>query len=165
MVKEFLDIGDALDDISLSCLMSEFQYLDKMPRIVELSEDSGTECQDFIYYRGVPLVSENLKKFFDLEKVDYLFFKKIILKKTNVGLEETYWLALPERINCLNRDKSNIDDFLNVADRICIDADKIGRYKIFKLAGVNNNEIIVTEDFAEKLKEKRFVGLHIYELK
>ena len=130
----------------------------------ELDEESGNLCQDFIYDRGIPLVSEKVKDFFDEYGIDYLFYKKIILKKTTVGIEEPYWLALPPRIDCLNFEESEIDTFLNSADEIVINENKIGRYEIFKLGKVTNLEIVVTENLAKKLKEKKFVGMHIYSL-
>lgn len=164
IVKEYLDIGGSLESLKQPCANSEFQYLNQKPLEVELPKSSGTECQDFIYKDGIPLISDRMKDFFDDEGVDYLFYKKIILKKSDVGLKETYWLAVPPRINCLNREKSDIDDFLNVADEIVIIDDNTGRYNIFKIAGVNNLDIIVTKEMADELSKKKFAGLHIFKL-
>lgn len=163
-VSDYLNVGNSLATIERYCSKSEFQYLDKKVLTVELDSSSGTECQDFIYKNGVPLISERLKDFFDKRKIDYLFYKKIILKKSDIGLEEIYWLALPQRIECLNREKSDIDDMLNLADEIVINENQIGRFEIFKLAGVTNLEIIVTESLAEDLKAEKFVGMHIYKI-
>lgn len=161
-IKDYLHIGSKLDMIRIPCVMSEFQYLDKKPIRIEVDESSGPVCQDFIYEHGIPLVSDHLKDFLDQNDVDYLFFKKIVLTKESVGMEEPYWLALPPRINCLNFEQSEIDETLNAADEIVINSSRVGRYQIFKLARVTNLEIIITEQLAVALKEKRFVGLHIY---
>lgn len=164
MVEEYIDIGDKLQEFASACSMSEFQYIDKNPVSIELPAESGRECQDIIYKQGILLISDRLREFLDEEKIDYLFYKKIVLKKSDIGIEETYWLTIVPKINCMNIEKSEIDEFLNVADMVCIDSDKIGRYQIFKLARVNNLEIIVTKELADKLREEQFEGMHIYEL-
>lgn len=161
-VGEYLKPGPDLEYLSRPCSMSEFQYLDKTVVYWELDKDSGTVCQDFIYENGIPLISERLKEFFDGFGIDNLFYKKVILQKKDTGMEEPYYLALPPRINCLDFEKSEIDEVLNAADEIVIQGDKVGRYDIFKLAGVTNTEIIVTGKLASALKEHKFVGMHIY---
>ena len=75
------------------------------------------------------------------------------LTKAKTGVEEVYWLGLPPRINCLNREESEIDEILNVADEIVINDDKTGRYEMFKLAGVGNLEIVLSERIAMAIKE------------
>lgn len=161
-VEEYLKPGQDLEYLSRPCSMSEFQYLDKTAVYSELDKDSGTVCQDFIYENGIPLISERLKEFFDGFGIDNLFYKKVILQKKGTGMEELYYLALPPRINCLDFEKSEIDEVLNAADEIVIQTNKVGRYDIFKLAGVTNTEIIVTGRLALALKEQKFAGMHIY---
>lgn len=160
-VSEYLKLGMALDSIQMPCLMSEFQFLDRTPITAELDPSSGPVCQDFIYERGIPLVSERLKEYFDTSDIDYLFYKRVTLQKSDSGMSEPYWLALPPRIDCLDRSRSEIDELLGLADEIVISDNRIGRYRIFKLAGVTNPEIIVTEQLAQALREENFVGLHI----
>ena len=163
-IQEYLNIGDSLNGIRKACAMSEIQYLNSDAITVELEQSNGYICQDFIYDHGVPLISERVKDFFDEWGIDYLFYKKINLKKSDIGLEEIYWLALPPRINCLDREQSEIDDFLNAADKIVINTERIGRFDIFKLAGVTNLEIIITSQLADKIKEQKFVGMHVERL-
>lgn len=163
-VTEFLRLGDGARVISAECAASEFQFFDKQPLYLEIDPSSGGECQDFIYENGVPLASDRLKEFFDAFGIDYLFYKRVILKISERGFEEPYWLALPPRIDCLNFEKSEIDEVVNAADEIVINSNRIGRYDIFKLLYVSNLEIILTEDLADALKAKNFIGLHIYPL-
>lgn len=160
-VSEYVSVKEGTKDFAKACQMSEFQFFDSKPISIEVDDDSGKIFQDFIYDKGVPLVSDRMKECFDEIGIDYLLYKKIILTKPKLGIEEIYWLALPPRINCLNRDESEIDEMLNIADEIVINNDKVGRYDIFKLAGVGNLEIIVTEKVAARLKEEKFIGLHI----
>ncbi len=163
-VEEYISVKDGMKKYEKHCQMSELQFFNTDPITVEVDMDSGKVFQDFIYYRGVPIISDGLKKCFDEIGIDYLFYKKIILTKAKLGIEEIYWLALPQRINCLNREESDIDEVLNVADDIVINEDKVGRYEIFKLAGVTNLDIIISKRIADILKEKKYVGLHINQL-
>ncbi len=163
-VEEYVSVKDGMKGYEKHCQMSEFQYFDADPITVEIDKDSGKIFQDFIYDRGVPLISDSLKSCLDELGADYLLYKKVILTKAALGVEELYWLALPQRINCLNRDESDIDEELNLADEIVINEDKVGRYEVFKLAGVTNLEIIISTRIAEALKQKEFIGLHINKL-
>lgn len=160
-VSDYVSVKEGTKGFVKACQMSEFQFLDSSPINIEVDAESGKVFQDFIYDRGVPLVSDKLKDCLDELGVDYLMYKKIILTKSKLGIEEIYWLALPPRINCLNRDKSEIDEMLNVAEEIVINKDRVGRFDIFKLAGVGNLEIIITEKAAEKFKNEGLIGLHI----
>lgn len=160
-VKDYVSVKEGMREYEKYCQMSEFQFINKSPITVEVDKDSGKIFQDFIYDKGVPIISDSLKEFLAEAGVDYLFFKKVVLTKAQLGIEEVYWLALPQRINCLNRDESDIDEELNFADEIVINEDKVGRYEAFKLAGVTNLDIIISQNLAEALKQKKFVGLHI----
>lgn len=163
-VEEYVSVKEGMKDYEKHCQMSEFQYFNTDPITVEVDKDSGKIFQDFIYDRGVPIISDSLKECLDGLGADYLLYKKVILTKPQLGIEEIYWLALPQRINCLNRDESDIDKELNFADEIVINEDKVGRYEVFKLAGVTNLDIIISKKVADVLKQKKFVGLHINKL-
>ena len=165
IVKEYIYLDDGLDDLEIPCESSEFQFLDKKVLSLEADPSSGNIFQDFMYFRNVPIISDKMMELFIKENIDYLFYKKILITKKSKGVEELYWLALPPRINCLNRDKSNIDEVLNCADEIVINDSKVGNYHIFKLSGVTNHEIIITKYLAEKIKSISPVGVHIYELR
>ena len=160
-VKEFVSVREAMKKYELACQMSEFQHLTTDPITVEVDEDSGDIFQDFICDNGVPLISENMKQCFDALKIDYLFYKKVTLTKKFSEVEKQYWLAVPPRINCLNKEKSDIDNYLNYADSIVINPSRVGKYDIFKLAGVTNTEIIITNKLAIVLSVKKFIGIHI----
>lgn len=160
-VEEYLRLGSALEAIRDACAGSELQYLDHNPISAEIDESSGPVCQDFIYEHGIPLVSERLKDFFDSWGIDYLFYKKVVLKRSETGMAEPYWLALPSRIDCLDMEEITVDDLFGTAEPLRIIPRNIGRYQIFKLAGVTNLEIIVTEELAQALEKENFVGLYI----
>ena len=102
-VKEYISIIDGTKELETACQMSEFQFLTTKAVTIEVDEDSGRIFQDFIYDNGVPVMSDRMKEYMDKLEVDYLFYKKLILTKKELGIEEVYWLALPQRIKCLNK--------------------------------------------------------------
>ena len=163
-IAEYLRLGAGLEAIQPACAGSELQFLDHKPIHLEIDGSSGPVCQDFIYERGVPLVSERMKEFFDNWGIDYLFYKRVLLERPDTGIAEPYWLALPPRINCLDLESMEVDDLLGTADHLVICARQIGRYDIFKLARVTNLDIIVTEKLAAALREEDFVGLYIFQI-
>ena len=159
---DYIKIEFSLDEFNwLACLKSEFQYLDHSIISVEVDEDSGEIFQDLVYLSGVLLISDRLKNLFDSLGVDYLFYKKVLLTKKNIGREEDYWLTVPERIDCLDKENSEINA-RRKAKSIKIEEDKTGRYEIFKLAGVVNPEIIISERIATALRDSNFTGFYIY---
>lgn len=162
-----IDVGEALDCFSDACCASEFQFLDREPISVEVAPDSGNVCQDIIIENHVPLISERLKAIFDEHGVDNLFYKKVILTKEDIGMKEIYWLALPPRINCLNRRKSSFKEEGEInsqAIKIEIIDRKVGNYKIFKLDNIRNAEIIITAELADALTAADLRSLHITEI-
>lgn len=162
-----IDVGEALDCFAEACCASEFQFLDREPISIEVSPDSGNICQDLIVENHVPLISERMKSIFDERGVDNLFYKKVILTKEDIGMKEIYWLALPPRIKCLNRRRSEFegeDESHSRAKKIVISTRRVGNYKIFKLDTMRNSEIIITEDLADELKKADLLGLYITEI-
>ena len=163
-VKDYVSVIDSIKELEEPCQMSEFQFLDLKPISLEVDADSGKVFQDFMYDWGVPIISDRFKECLEDLGVDYLFYKKILLTKKNLGVEEIYWLALPPRINCLNREKSDIFEVTDVAEKIVIDEDRVGRYEVFKLSDVGNLEIIISKRIADVLKTKKYIGVHIYKI-
>ena len=159
---DYIKIEFSLDKFNRSaCLKSEFQYLYHSVISVEVDEGSGEIFQDFVYMYGVLLISERLKNLFDSLDIDYLFYKRVLLTKKNIGKEEVYWLTVPERIDCLDKENSEIKASRYV-ESIKIEEDRTGRYEIFKLAGVKNEEIIISERIATALRDSNFTGFYIY---
>ena len=143
----FLDDYHLSEDIKRGCRKSEFQFITKDIGCFIIDEGSGNDLPDFILdsRNNVPLISERLKKVFDSLEIKNLYYQRVKLERKTDNLSESYWLAVPPRIDCLDRDKSIIDTLWNKAEKVVIDPDKIGNYEIFKISGIVNNEIIVTD--------------------
>ena len=173
-VEEYAKPGKSLQVLERGCLNSEFQFLDKSPLTVEISEDGGLQFPDFLLYGCIPLVSSRFKEVLDGFGVDYLFYKQIRLVFPPLGIHSVYWLALPPRIQCLDLKKSMIDiednefilpyEKMREAKKIAINEDETGRYHIFKLAGVVNQDIIVTETLKNVLLESCLENLYFNEI-
>jgi len=163
IVSEYVNIDNELDEMKYDCYASKFQGISKEPITVELKDESGDIWPDFMYESGIPLVSEKFKKFLE-EDIYYLFYKEITLKRVKKGDEKKYFLALPPRIKCLN-EKSIFDEDFGGVEHFEIDEKRIGYYNIFKCENGHNDEIILTESFAEKLKAQNFEGVYTFPLK
>ena len=138
-----------------ACISSNFQYIDKSPIKLEILENSGNIFPDFMYNvsESIPLISNRLKNIFDDFNIDNLLYKRVNLFKKSTNVENLYWLALPPRIDCLDYEHSTIDEIQNSVDTIRINSNNAGIYDIFKILGVNNNEIIITKRFFEYLSK------------
>lgn len=157
--ENYIRITNELDDIKDFCRDSEFQFFTREERTVELEGTTGNEWPDFMYEKEIPLVSKRFKEFLLEENdIDYLFYKKMILKKST-GEEKEYWLALPPRISSFNPYKSEIDKKANRVIHFIMNSQNYCRYEIFKCANVVNEEIAVIDSLAEKIKAQDFKGV------
>ena len=173
-IEDYVLPGEKIFQLERGCLNSEFQFLDHSPLNVEISDEGGIYFPDFILQNSIPLISTRMKNLFDKFQVDYIFYKPINLTYSELGRAENYFLALPPRINCLDLKESLIEieenefilpiELIREAKKIHIAENQIGRYNIFKLAGVVNQEIIVTEKLKDALAAENFENLFFYEL-
>ena len=140
-----------------ACTESSFQHIDKDIQTIPISPLSEDSMPDFMYdpVCAVPLISERLKTLFDSLDIRNLYYQRILMKRQKDHISNSYWLAVPPRIKCLDIDKS-IVNVLDRAERIVIDKDKIGNYEIFKTADAVNTEIIVTKRLKDIVEQKGF---------
>lgn len=171
-IEDYAVPGKEIFQLERACINSEFQFLDKSPLTVEISDEGGLHFPDFILSGIIPLISTPVKRVLENFGVDYVFFKPIQLTARELGRVENFWLALPPRINCLDWERSIIEmennkfappiDLMHEAKTFFIDKHQIGRYNIFKLAGVVNQEIIVTESLKDALESAGFENIFFY---
>lgn len=172
-MEDYVVPGEEIFQLERACLNSEFQFLDKSTLTAEISDEGGLQFPDFILCGVIPLVSTEVKRVLENFGADYIFFKPIRLTAAELGRVEEFWLALPPRINCLDWERSTIEvedneflppvELIREAKKIFIDENQIGRYDIFKLAGVVNQEIIVTERLKNALEVANLENLFFYE--
>ena len=165
--SDYIYLDEALipQRLRWACRRSEFQYVDQNLRKLNLEETCGNKLPDFICseQNNIPLISERLKIEFDRLDVRNLFYQRLNLYRKSDNLCETYWLAIPPRIDCLYKNKCEID-LQNHATILTLEEEKAGNYNIFKLAGINNNEIIVTQKVKDAIKKSGISeGFYIFE--
>ena len=73
-------------------------------------------------------------------------------------------MALPKAINCLNRDKSVINEW-DELEKLVISDSAVGRYKYFKIADVSTFDIYITEELYEEIKKQSFIGIYMEPIK
>lgn len=147
--------GDFIPDgVKRAVRQSAFQFVERDFCEIPVDPESGNLLPDFMcdIRNHVPVISDRLKRVFDSLDIRYLFYQRLRVVDKKSGLSERYWLAIPPRIDCLQREKSVIDPLWNRATKIVIDIEKIGNYDIFKTAGVSNQEIIVTKRLKEAVE-------------
>lgn len=175
-IEDYVQPGPELEPLMACCRASEFQFLDHAPLECSLSDSGGVEFPDFLLYGDcVPLVSEKFRQLLDGLGVDNLYYKKIILAAPELGLKEYYWLALPPRIDCLDREESEIEvqssryrppeEWRRYAERIVINPAMVGNYKIFKLPqGFDNDDIIVTGEVRDAVLSRQLKNVYFSEV-
>ena len=180
-VEDYAYPGDGINELIRGCINSEFQFLDKKPLEVELSEtEGGLVFPDFILAGTdwcVPLMSEKMKRLMEQNGVDNLFYKRVYLTFASVGIREPYWLALPPRINCLDFENTKKEEMIEEdveglmpwermreVTVIKIIPSNVGNYKVFRLAEVVNQHIIVTEDLKNALEKEHLENLNFIDV-
>lgn len=165
IVEEYIVLEDPtknLDDRGYYA--SWFQFLDDKLIEINISESGGIEYPDLIIQEDVPLISEKMKQLLDKEDIKYIFYKPVDIIDNYEKRKTRYYLAIPIRIDCLDYDKSIYDEECEFAEQICIDEDKVGDAQIFKLRGLGNNEIIITEELFKILDSADLEGVYFRSL-
>ena len=162
----YLDDEEIPKGVKRAAKQSTFQFVERNLHELLLDDQSGQLIPDFIcdLHNHVPLVSDKIKRVFDECDIRYLFYQRVKLVRKKDGFSERYWLAIPPRIDCMRLDESCIDPMWNKATKIVIDPEKVGNCDIFKISGVSNQEIIITEQLKNAIeKAKADSGLFFVE--
>ena len=153
----------------------ELQFIDCIPVACGVSEQSGFEAADYIYSRGFHLFSDRLKRFLDNTGIDNVFYKPINIVSEELGIDERYYISVVSRIDCLDIEKSisederNWDTSFGLIPRLKlydlhIKEASIGRYKMFRLLGAEDEKIYITDDLYLTLKNEKFLGVEYIKL-
>lgn len=171
--EEYIQIEGNITDIKIPLLKSELQYLNKEKIVFDISEEGGLEIPDALYYDGSFLVSDKFKRLLDSLNIDYIFWKPADIHSEQFGIHETFWIMVPPRIDCLDIDESVYNtkwDFQDgllpmlEVEKIIVDPKLIGRFHLFKILGVLDNNIYVTNQLVEKLKPYHLKGVCFFKL-
>ena len=150
-------------------------YLDNSEEKIFLDENGGLRIPDVIFHNDLLLFSNSLKIFLDKQGIDYIFFKKVVISDDVIGIEEIFWLVSVPRIDCLNFEKTvinNKDDydysfgivpFFDIENPIIV-PNQCGRYKMFRILGSVSEIVYCTEDLVNKLLSEKFDGIEFTEV-
>ena len=173
-IEEFVRIDAGLSAIKDACRKSEIQYLDREKIIIAASESGGTEFPDLIVYEYMYLFSDEVIKQIKKEIEQYVFLKPIEITCDIIGKKELYWLIVPPRIDCLDLDNSEIEDEWDFdlgiipvlhCKKIRIDDQLVGNFEIFKIAGIDDNNIYINENIKNKIMDINPEGIKIISIK
>ena len=147
----------------------ELWYLDHNTETIPVSDEGGIDIPDVISFEDLLFFSDKLKKFLEKQGVDYIFYKKVVISDEVFGIEEVFWLASVPRIDCIDFERSKIEDkddydyndgivpFYNIENPV-INPVCCGRYEIFRILGAVSNTVYLKEELYRKLSNERFIG-------
>lgn len=171
--EEYIQLNGDVSKLKVHIIKSEIQYLDNNKIVMDISDEGGMEIPDILYYEGITFVSSRFKEFMDFECIDYVFWKQADIHSEKYGIHETFWILVPPRIDCIDLDESIVNtewDFSDglipmlSTDKIVIQSKMTGRFMIFKISGIMDNNIYVKKEFFEKAKLMEFEGIIFYKL-
>lgn len=148
----------------------EIWHIDKGREVISISENGGINIPDIISCEDMILISNKLKKFLIKEGIDYIFYKEVLISDEVIGLEEIFWLVSIPRIDCIDFERSIIEDkdeydykdgivpFYNITQPVIV-PENCGRYEIFRILGATSNTIYVFDRLYERLKSEKFIGI------
>lgn len=123
----------------------EIQFVSKDPLTIQVKDDVAINNPD-CFVTPIPLFSNNLKNILDSIGVDYVYYKPVYIENKFLESKELYWLAMVPFVECTDPDDEDII------------ADRIGRFKIFKLVrpGGNpgNSTIFINEELKKRLEKE-----------
>lgn len=172
---ELTSYGQASEHIEIDILtlqpfiraatQSEIQFLPpKSPMIsVQTTDDCGDEWPDIIvtYADKIFLVSEQLYKVLTNQPgTEQIEWRRISVEHDSQRV--IYWLAIIPRIRASTNVQEVEDDFTDVPlEEIQIFPTDIGTFEIFKLMGIVNQTVFITEQLAQELEKHNFENVWI----
>ena len=160
-----------------ACYSSFFQHIDPYKTLkLGVTPESPEKYSDFMYMKGIPLVSDYMRNIFYDFGIDNILYKKIILENPVSLNSYECWLALPPVIDCLDYERSSFMPYDNdMVEEIVIDSRKTGRYDIFKISdrkgqSASTDTIVLTEKLYRYIIDtsesdgRKLKGVYINEL-
>ncbi len=177
-IEDYVRPAEDILALEKGCIASEYQFINRDALRIEADERGGVIFPDLISCGVDGCIVLASRRFWDVLvdlEIDNLFKKDAItISVTPLGRQAYYRLLLPPRINCLDTEESELIEKvfssfipeLSVwrAKKITIASSAVGRYHIFRIAGISNQDIIVTERVKEALEAHSFENVHFAEL-
>lgn len=166
--EDFLVLEGEFGHWKKASFKNELQYVDKREETVGVSMEGGFDVPDVLYQDSCFFFSQQFKEKLDAFGVDYLFYKKIRVVSEELGVNETMYLVIVPRVDCLDLEEippSQLDwefedgmiPLMEVSDYSIL-PECLGRYQMFRILGVYDQNIYITEDLHEKIKNLSLEG-------
>ncbi len=166
-----LILNDSIRKQKTHFFRDELWYLTHDTEYIGIDNEGGIKVPDVIYSEDLLFISDRFKTTLDKFGMDYLFYKKVVVSDENIGIEELFWLVSVPRIDCLDFERTIIEDkdgydykdgivpFYNIEEPV-IEPMNCGRYSMFRILGSTSDTVYLKEELYEKLKNEAFIGLN-----
>lgn len=162
VISRDLQVYDSVEPIGInkvfdveSIRRGKIEDLDDLPVQFYIKHKTENEYVDFIE-RPVPLISEKLKQVFEMYQKN-IYFKPVVLADVKKMKQSLYWLFVPDATECLSpRSEFKMDGALK---KLVIDEKKANLHRVFRVAGVLEDIVIVNQDVAESTLRRDFYGI------
>lgn len=132
---------------------NKIEFFDLNVELVEINGSGIDKMSDFID-KPVPFFTEKTAQLLIANDVNNVLYKPCCLVDAEQNVLGNCYMGLVDKIDCLDNEKSiKINDaYINIV----IDSEKCGYYKVFRIEGIEENLVIVTEDIKNILEEECF---------
>lgn len=168
--EEFIQLEGDFSLLKEAYRFEEFQFIYPTPMKVGVTLESGFEVPDIISQESLLFISQRMKVFLDSYGIDYVFYKKVQVHGEEYGIFETFYLMIVPRVNCLDLESlpenEEIWDYqdglvpLIDVDTFSIEISRLGRYELFRVFGLYENTVYLTESLYKALEKEDFVGVY-----
>ncbi len=157
LTNDFIVIDErTFAKIRSACRMSQFQRIStELMDVCSSDEEGGLDFPDFYYDEAVPLFDVRLFEAMKDCGVDNLFEKRVSVTCKLSGEKHDYILGLPPRIDAIRE---------NIHGKPEIDSSRLANYLIFKLSGVPDNNIYITEELKQLFDKYKPWGLGVVDV-
>ncbi len=102
------------------------------------------------------IISDKLKELFSAY-TDELIYKCVTLTDYYEKKQEVYWLALMEEVQCISNETKFRKD--GMIEKLILDKEKIRDKKIFRIANIKENIVVVDFDISESILRRNIDGI------
>ena len=133
----------------------ERQYFDKDAIACYVKEKPHNDYGDYLE-RPLPLVSDKLKYLLE-EEEPRCWYKPVACIDLKRIRQDVYWLMMPLKLDCLSKQTEFNKD--GSVKRLVLEREKIGYCKIFRVAGIVEELVLLHLDLVEQILQGEFRGL------
>lgn len=180
--EDYIKLQGNFAPLSEACTRGELQFIDKKRMKVSVSLAGGLEIPDILMSESLICISKKCKETLDKNGIDYLFYKEILVESAEFSIHETFYLLIVPKIDCISLDSipetdqlwDYHDGFMPMIDStvyhgegdfFAIDNERLGRYELFRIFGLQDDSIYVTDKVKMVLENQELEGIQFLPIK